>query len=107
MDLDSCSMATTYSKISPYATTSINGFYLDLLNYREIPKLAEDPEMTINDIYEFRPDLLASDLYGESSLWWVFAARNPDLIEDPINDFTTGKTIKLPKKSSLVTFLGI
>jgi len=100
-------MATIYSKISPYATTPVEGFYLGLLNYREIPKLVEDPEMIINDVYEFRPDLLASDLYGESGLWWVFIARNPDILEDPINDFTVGKTIKLPKKSSLVTYLGI
>jgi len=100
-------MASTYSTLSPYSNTPINGFYLDLLNHRAIPKLAEDPEMMINDVYEFRPDLLASDLNGESGLWWVFAVRNPGLIEDPINDFTAGKIIKLPKKSSLVTYLGI
>jgi hypothetical protein len=98
---------TTYSKTSPYAATPVESFFLGPMVYRKIPSLAEDAEMTITDVYEFRPDLLANDLYGESGLWWVFAVRNPGLIEDPVNDFTVGKTIKLPKKSSLITFLGI
>lgn len=100
-------MTTIYSKLSPYYTTPITSFYLDVMTYRSFPAILDDPEYIINDIYDSRPDLLAHDLYGESALWWVFAVRNPDLIEDPINDFSSGKTIKLPKKTTLTAYLGI
>jgi hypothetical protein len=51
--------------------------------------------------------LLAFDLYGTPRLWWVFAQRNPDAIEDPIYDFAPGRTIQLPKLSNLKNDLGI
>jgi len=34
-------------------------------------------------------------------LWWVFALRNPNVIEDPIFDMLTGTTIYIPKKENL------
>jgi hypothetical protein len=100
-------MAVSYTKASPYYITKINTFYLDVLNYRRIPLSADDPETIINDVYEFRPDLMASDLYGDSGLWWVFAARNPEVIEDPVNDFSSGKTIRVPKKATVFAALGL
>ena len=100
-------MAISYSKTSPYYTTSVESFYLGLLNYRALPALADDPDYEVNDVYAMRPDLLAADLYGDSALWWVFAVRNPNEIEDPVYDFVSGLKIKVPKKSTLVTSLGI
>ena len=44
-----------------------------------------------------RPDLLAYDRYGSSRYWWLFAMRNKDIIIDPIQDFKTGITIRIPK----------
>lgn len=100
-------MAAQYSKTSPYAMTSVvNGKFLDVWEPREIPKLADDVTFRINTTYRHRPDLLAHDLYGNAGYWWVFAARNPNSIKDPIFDFTPGKTIFLPKKETLTAILG-
>ena len=54
-----------------------------------------------------RPDLLAYDLYGEVNLWWVFAQRNMDTLQDPIFDFVPGVQIYIPKKTELFTVLGL
>ena len=61
----------------------------------------DDQSYTIERTYAYRPDLLAFDLYGSPRLWWVFAQRNPDEIEDPIYDFKPGVTIQLPKKENI------
>jgi hypothetical protein len=100
-------MTAEYSKTSPYYKTKMFGQFLDVLNYREIPKLASDAEYKIGVVYKYRPDMLAHDLYGSSSLWWVFAVRNPNVIKDPIFDFFPGQTIYLPTKTTLTTFLGL
>jgi hypothetical protein len=44
-------------------------------------------------------------LYGTSKLWWVFAQRNLDVIQDPVFDFIAGTQIFVPKKSGLVSIL--
>jgi len=96
-----------YSSTSPYFNTSENKISLDFLNPRTITADQDDIAYTIDRIYAYRPDLLAYDLYGTPRLWWVFAQRNPDVIEDPIYDFTIGKTIQLPKMSNLKNDLGV
>jgi alpha-L-fucosidase len=81
--------------------------YLDILNPRTITAEADDQSYTIERTYAYRPDLLAYDLYGTPRLWWVFAQRNPDQIEDPIYDFKPGVTVQLPKKENLLKDLGV
>jgi hypothetical protein len=100
-------MAATYKKTSPYYDTQNYGKFLDIIQFRSIPKLPGDVIYIIDAIYERRPDLLANDLYGDSNLWWVFAARNPNAIEDPIFDFVAGRTIYIPKQETLIAALGI
>lgn len=95
-----------YSSTSPYFNTPVNRFYLGVMVNRNIPKLVDDIQFIITETYNFRPDLLAFDLYGESGLWWVFAQRNPNTIVDPLYDFTTGTKIYLPRQSTLKTALG-
>jgi len=95
-----------YSTTSPYYTTSVTEGYLGPMNNRAIPKLADDIKFTINETYNLRPDLLAYDLYGTPTLWWVFAQRNPNAITNPLLDFKTGTSIYLPKKSTLKSVLG-
>ena len=97
----------TYSRSSPYFSTASFGQFLDVLTARPITAQDDDVVYTIDAIYQFRPDLLAFDLYGDSALWWVFAARNPNVIEDPLLDFLIGTTIYVPKKETLVKDLGI
>lgn len=99
-------MPASYSKSSPYAKTSVHGNFLDVMEYRNFPKLPDDVSFRINPTYQYRPDLLAHDLYGDAGLWWVFAVRNPNTIKDPIFDFRAGTTIFLPKKATLSTALG-
>ncbi len=96
----------TYSNTSPYFATMENNISLDLLQPRTITAEQDDVSYTIDRIYAYRPDLLAYDLYGTPRLWWVFAQRNPNSIEDPIYDFSPGTVIQLPKFSNLKNDLG-
>ena len=100
-------MSSTYSKLSPYYTTPFNGSYLDVLDLRNLTAEADDVQYTITSQYEYRPDLLAYALYNDSALWWVFAVRNKDTIKDPIYDLYAGRTIYLPKITTLQQVLGL
>ena len=96
-----------YSSTSPYFTTSEFPEYLDILSPRAITAELDDHSYTIERTYAYRPDLLAYDLYGTPRLWWVFAQRNPNEIEDPIYDFKPGVTIQLPKAANISKDLGV
>jgi len=100
-------MAAVYSKFSPYYNTKTFGPFLDILNFRSLPKNSLDIQYTIDAVYRYRPDMLAADLYGNSALWWVFAARNPDVLKDPVFDFYPGKIIYIPPKETVLASLGI
>ena len=100
-------MAVTYNRTSPYANTDVYGFFLDVANIPSIPMDSKDVQYQIDTIYKGRPDLLAFDLYGDSSLWWVFAIRNPNVLQDPIYDFQPGVIIYVPQKQNLTTALGL
>lgn len=90
-----------YNGQSPYADTPVYGNGLDMMEHRNIPKLKEDVLYEIDSVYHNRPDLLSFDLYGTANLWWVFAARNPNVIKDPIFDFYAGRKIYIPLKANL------
>lgn len=96
-----------YAASSPYAKTKSFGNFLDAMINRPITALADDVLYEIDKMYEYRPDLLAFDLYGDANLWWVFCQRNPDNLKDPIFDFRPGVQIYIPKKSTLQTDLGV
>ena len=99
---------TTYPATSPYYVTGIvNGKFLDVMVDRPIIKQQSDIYWEITVVYEYRPDLLAYDLYADSRLWWVFASRNPNRLKDPYFDFVTGLGIYLPKLDMLKQVLGI
>ena len=96
-----------YSRTSPYLNTPQNDINLEPLVIRTFNIEDDDQVYTIERTYAYRPDLLAFDLYGTPRLWWVFAQRNPDVIEDPIYDFAAGVTIKVPKPGNIRTDLGV
>jgi hypothetical protein len=73
---------------------------------RAIPKESDDRLMQINQTYQYRPDLLALDLYDNPSLWWVFYQRNPNTLTAPPLDFQAGVQIYLPKITTLRGVLG-
>lgn len=92
-------MATVYSRTSNYFSTSLNTKYLGLYE----PPITEDnltPETykaEISTKYDRRPDLMAYDLFGSQSAWWIFAHYNRDVLYDPVNDFTAGTVIVIPE----------
>ena len=103
-------MATSslYPATSPYYNTGVvNNQYLDVMVNRQIPLQPSDVYWVITQVYEYRPDLLAYDLYADSRLWWVFANRNPNRLKDPYFDFVTGVGIYLPKADLVRQVLGI
>ena len=81
--------------------------YLDILQIRPVAAEQDDYLYNIEPQYTHRPDLLAFDLYGTAKLWWVFSQRNLDVIQDPIFDFVPGTQIFIPKRSGLISTLGI
>ena len=99
-------MAVQYTKRSAYALTGLRDHYLDLMVNRDIPKLDSDVKVTITQTYHMRPDLLAYDLYDDSELWWVFAQRNPDILKNPLIDFSVGTVIQVPTLDTLREVLG-
>ena len=96
-----------YSSTSPYFKTPQSANSLGVFVPRTLTSEEDDQSYTIERTYAYRPDLLAYDLYGSPRLWWVFAQRNPDQIEDSIYDFKPGVTIQLPKASNVNSDLGI
>ena len=97
----------SYSNVSPYASTKTFGNFLDVWAPRKITKDPSDVIYTLDRAYMYRPDLLAFDLYGNTGLWWVFAARNPNVFQDPTFDFLPGVSFYVPKKQNLDADLGL
>ena len=95
-----------YDATSPYFLTGYNQFYLDVMVDRPLPKESDDLNFTINLTYQYRPDLLAHDLYSDARLWWVFYQRNPNTLTKPPVDFLANTTIYLPKIGTLRSTLG-
>ena len=100
-------MSALYDQSSPYYSTLYSEYFLDVMSNRAIPKMTDDQFFTINLTYQYRPDLLANDVYGNAGLWWVFYQRNPNIISKPPVDFTVGTQIYLPKITTLQSVLGI
>jgi hypothetical protein len=92
---------SSYSNFSPYyKTPEVNG-HLDILSLRDIPAASDDVLFEITQTYSLRPDLLAYDLYNDSRLWWVFAVRNKDIIQDSTYDLVAGQRIYIPSLPNL------
>jgi len=100
-------MAIAYDSTSPYFDTGYSQFFLDTMVNRPIPKENDDLTFVINTTYQYRPDMLAYDLYQNAALWWVFYQRNPNTLTAPPLDFVIGVQIFLPKMPTLKSALGI
>lgn len=100
-------MTATYKSSSPYAKTPTWGPFLDVWKSITIPADTTDALYQIDPPYNRRPDLLAYDMYQDSNLWWVFAVRNPDVIQDPIFSFVAPNIIYVPSKTVLFKALGL
>jgi hypothetical protein len=100
-------MSSNYTSTSPWFNTQVTNNYLDILSIRPVSSEVDDFLYNIQPQYTYRPDLLAFDLYGDATLWWVFTQRNMDVLQDPILDFVPGTKIYIPKNSSLRNVLGL
>jgi len=98
---------TIYSRTSPYFETDQTKGYLDVMKSRDFPFNLDDEVFEITKTYEYRPDLLAFDIYEDVNLWWVFSVRNSSIIKDPIFDFTAGIKIYIPPLDTLTSALGL
>ena len=96
-----------YSNSSPYFKTSQENNYLDVITFLDISPSTDDVEYELDKKYEYRPDLLAYDLYRDVGLWWVFSVRNKSTIRDPIFDFVAGTKIFLPSVNTINSVLGL
>ena len=96
----------TYDSTSAYFNTPVTQIYLDVMVDRPIPRDIDDQLFKINQTYQYRPDMLAYDLYDNASLWWVFYQRNPNTLVAPPWDFEADKLIYLPKITTLRQVLG-
>lgn len=90
-------MAQNSKDTSQYLSTPIRDWYLDLWIPRTVPKSEFDKIAIIPPAFNQRPDLMSQQEYGTPRLWWVFAVRNPDLLNDPIEDFISGMEIYIPE----------
>lgn len=91
-----------YNSKSPWSKTPIiDNQVLDIYRKRFIYKDPYDEDYIIPQNFDERPDLCSYELYGTAKYWWVFAQRNPNIIKDPIRDFSVGKTIKVPSKTNI------
>ena len=97
--------SSIYPSNSLYYSTKQTSWYLDLWSPREIPQLSTDAPLVLNQNYQFKPDLLAYDLYGDTRLWWVFMMRNPDILNDPIYDMVPGITLMITAPGDLQNIL--
>jgi hypothetical protein len=95
-----------YDPTSPYFQTGYSQFFLDVMINRPIPKQTDDILFKINTTYQYRPDLLAFDLYDNAGLWWVFYQRNPNTLTKPPLDFVADTQIYVPKITTLRSVLG-
>lgn len=95
-----------YSRNSPYGATSQTSWTIGRYVHRRIPANKDDEEFKLLARHQYRPDLLAEELYGSPAYWWVFLVRNPNLIRDPIWDFKTGTTIIVPSAEYLRSIIG-
>lgn len=96
-----------YDTSSPYYETPYSQFFLDVMVNRPIPRQSDDILFKINQTYQYRPDMLAYDVYDNAGLWWVFYQRNPNTLQAPPWDFAAGTEIYIPKITTLQAALGL
>lgn len=63
---------------------------------RSLRQDENDLRLVIDSRYHRRPDLLAFDMYGKSSLMWLVLQYN-NILDDKI-EFVEGKELRLPSR---------
>lgn len=97
-------MAAKYSQYSPYAKVK-QTWYLGYNLPLGIEPADSDVEYTIPNMYDEQPWRLSADLYGNERLYYIFALLNPNILADPIYDFSAGKTIRIPSVQRMQSYM--
>lgn len=97
-------MASAYSQYSPYAKVK-QTWYLDYNLPIGLAPADTDVEYTIPSEYNEQPWRLSHEIFGNERLYYVFALLNPNILVDPIYDFTTGTVIRIPSLQRVQTYL--
>lgn len=71
-----------------------NREFLILRKNLTIPESGEDIFLTVEGRHVKRPDLIASDVYGRSELFWVIMDVNQ--IRQPMLDLQVGQVLRIP-----------
>lgn len=98
-------MADFHKQTSPYRSTPVKDFYLDVWVPRTIEPQDDDILVIIAPDHHLRPDQFSFEMYGTPNLFWVFWMRNKDTLIDPINDFVSGTEIYVPSKTYIQNIL--
>ena len=96
-----------FPSISAYYTTPQTSWYTGPIDLRLIPSDSSDMYIgSLDQRYQYKPDLLSYDLYQTPGYYWVFMVRNMEVIRDPIWDQLAGISIYVPTLSRLQSLLG-
>lgn len=87
------------SRYNKGGVSSVTGNKLDWWERVIIPKSSTDMNIKLDPKYHNRPDILAYDLYGKSSLMWVILQYNSIL--DVTTEFVSGVNIIAPTRIRL------
>lgn len=95
-----------YHKYSPFKNAEQGTWYLGYNIPKHMKPSSDDDIYTIEGKYNEQPWRLAKALYGDERLYYIFAILNPDLLVDPVYDFKTGITIRIPSVSRVKKYVG-
>jgi hypothetical protein len=90
---------TRYSRYAVGGTTTSAGTTTGWWERTTFKKSPLDVTFTITKKYAYRPDLVAFDMFGDTSLMWVVMQYNN--VIDTFSDFVEGTVITLPTKGRL------
>jgi len=89
-------------KTNFYNNTAINSKFLEYWSPPYLNNKSQNIEtVIISHTYENRPDLYSYYLYNTPRYLWTFKYLNPDVLKNPIWDFTAGTEIKIFKSGYL------
>jgi hypothetical protein len=94
-----------YKRTDFYFQTEIeNKTFLGFLNDRDIGFADDDKYIIVQKRHEFRPYVLAFDLYGKDEYAWIFPRMNMDILKDPIRDMIEGIVLRVPTPERALEF---
>jgi hypothetical protein len=85
-----------------YFTPIKDGKYLDFYQPYDFGPSDDDDFIIVEKRHEFRPYVLAYDLYDNDKLWWTFVILNKDILIDPIRDMREGVILRVAKAERIL-----